>query len=140
MKSESQEKKIYKNDFISTNILKTTHTPTDGVRRSTSSKFVISGTGACMLLRRLILRNDQPRFTMFFQILSAKDIDRSLIFGAGIFGLGWGLGGFCPGPGLTSIFSGHINPILFLVGMSAGILAAPKVESLLIPQQIQSQS
>ena len=40
--------------------------------------FVISGgTGAYMLLNRLILRNDQSRFTKFFQILSAKNIDRS---------------------------------------------------------------
>ena len=103
--------------------------------------FVISGgAGVYMLLYRLILRNKQPRFTSSFQLPTAKDIDRPLIVGAVIFGLGWGLGGFCPGPGLTSIFSGHINPILFLIGMSAGMLAAPKVESLLIPQQIQSQS
>ena len=103
--------------------------------------FVISGgTGAYMLLHHLILRNDQPPFTKFFQIPLAKEIDRSLIFGVGIFGLGWGLSDFYPGPGLTSIFSGNINPILFLIGMSAGMLAAPKIESLLIPQQIQSQS
>ncbi len=102
--------------------------------------FVISGgTAVYMLLYRLILRNKQPRFTSSFQLPTAKDIDRPLVIGAVIFGLGWGLGGFCPGPGLTPIFSGHINPILFLVGMSAGILDAPKVESLLIFRQVQSQ-
>ena len=66
-----------------------------------------------MLLYRLILRNEQLRFTSTFQLPTSQVIDRPLIVGALIFGLGWGLGGFCPGPGLTSIFSGNVNPILF---------------------------
>jgi uncharacterized membrane protein YedE/YeeE len=102
--------------------------------------FVMGGgTGVYMLLYRLILSNEQPRFTSTFQLPTSQVIDRPLIVGAVIFGLGWGLGGFCPGPGLTSIFSGNVNPILFVIGMSAGILAAPKVEGLLIPRQVEPQ-
>ena len=102
--------------------------------------FVMGGgTVVYMLLYRLILRNEQPRFTSTFQLPTSQVIDRPLIVGAVIFGLGWGLGGFCPGPGLTSIFSGNVNPILFVIGMSAGILAAPKVEGLLIPRQVEPQ-
>ena len=103
--------------------------------------FVMGGAtaGAYMLLYRFIIRNEQPRFTSSFQLPTSKFIDRPLIVGAVIFGLGWGLGGFCPGPGLTSIFSGNVNPILFVIGMSAGILAAPKVEGLLIPRQVEPQ-
>ena len=92
-----------------------------------------------MLLHRLIIRNEQPRFTSTFQLPTSQVIDRTLIVGAVIFGLGWGLGGFCPGPGLTSIFSGNVNPILFVIGMSAGMLAAPKVEGLLMPRRVELQ-
>ncbi len=103
--------------------------------------FVMGGgTGVYMLLYQLIIRNEQPRFTSSFQLPTSKVIDRPLVVGAVIFGLGWGLGGFCPGPGLTSIFSGNINPILFVIGMSAGMLAAPKVEGLLIPRHVEPQS
>ena len=103
--------------------------------------FVMGGgAGVYMLFYHLILRNEQPRFTSSYQLPTAKDIDRPLIIVAIIFVMGGGLGGFCPGPGLTSIFSGNINPILFMIAMSAGMLAAPKAENLLIPQQIQSQS
>ena len=82
---------------------------------------------------------NNPALRVPFNSQRLKVIDRPLIVGAVIFGLGWGLGGFCPGPGLTSIFSGNVNPILFVIGMSAGILAAPKVEGLLIPRQVEPQ-
>ena len=88
-----------------------------------------------MLLYRLILRNEQPRFTSSFRLPTSKVIDRPLVVGAVIFGLGWGMGGFCPGPGLNYIFLGNVDPILFVIGMSAGMLAAPKMEGLLMPTQ-----
>ena len=97
--------------------------------------FVMGGgTGLYMLLYRSIIRNEQPRFTSSFQLPTFQVIDRPLAVGAVILGLGWGLGGFCPGPGLTSIFSGNVNPIFFVIGISAGILAAPKVEGPLMPR------
>jgi hypothetical protein len=99
--------------------------------------FVMSGgTGVYMLLYRLILQNEKPRFTSSFQLPSAKNIDKPLVVGPVIFGLGWGLGGFCPWPGLTSIFSGNPNPILSVMGMAVGMLAAPKIESLLMRRQV----
>ena len=78
-------------------------------------------------------------FTSSFQLPTFKVIDRPLIVGALIFGLAWGLSSFCPGPGLTSIFSGNINPIFLVIGMSAGMPSAPKVEDLLIPRQVEPQ-
>ena len=91
-----------------------------------------------MLLYRLILRNEQPCSTSSFQLPTSKVIDRPLIVGA-VFGPGWGMGGFCPGPGLTYIFSGNVNPILFVIGMSAEMLAAPKMDGLLMPRQVEPQ-
>ena len=49
-------------------------------------------------------------------------IDTRLIFGSVTFGIGWGLAGYCPGPGITSILTGHIEPILFVIAMVSGML------------------
>lgn len=48
------------------------------------------------------------------------DIDKNLLLGAGIFGLGWGMAGFCPGPALTTLSSLHAEPLVFVATMIAG--------------------
>lgn len=50
-------------------------------------------------------------------------VDKPLLFGAAVFGVGWGLGGFCPGPALLGAASGSGAAIVFVVAMSAGMLA-----------------
>lgn len=52
---------------------------------------------------------------------SRRDIDFPLVAGASLFGLGWGLGGFCPGPAVTSVGAGHSSVLLFLGAMLAGM-------------------
>ena len=47
-------------------------------------------------------------------------VDRRLLFGAAIFGTGWGLAGFCPGPALTGLGSGVMEPVIFIVAMICG--------------------
>jgi uncharacterized protein len=49
-------------------------------------------------------------------------IDAPLLAGAGLFGIGWGLGGFCPGPALASAGSGSIAAIVFVLAMLVGML------------------
>jgi len=49
-------------------------------------------------------------------------IDRQLIIGGLIFGAGWGLSGYCPGPAVASLLSGGIKPIAFTLSMLAGML------------------
>lgn len=49
-------------------------------------------------------------------------IDKPLIIGASLFGLGWGLAGICPGPALTALVTGQKEIVLFLVAMAAGQL------------------
>ncbi len=51
----------------------------------------------------------------------ASQIDRRLVFGGLIFGVGWGLAGYCPGPVLTSLALGGIKPLLFFIAMLAGM-------------------
>lgn len=51
----------------------------------------------------------------------AKDIDRRLVIGSLTFGVGWGLAGFCPGPGLVSMASGEVKGLVFVAAMVAGM-------------------
>ena len=52
-----------------------------------------------------------------------RSIDRPLLLGSAIFGVGWGLSGFCPGPGLLSIGAGYLPGIAFAVAMAIGMKA-----------------
>jgi len=53
---------------------------------------------------------------------TANQIDRRLIIGALLFGAGWGLAGFCPGPSLVSMFSGQPKAAVFVLAMVIGML------------------
>ena len=61
-----------------------------------------------------------------FQLPKIKDLDRSLIIGALLFGSGWGIGGYCPGPAITSLGSGSISALMFVVSMGVGMLLADR--------------
>ncbi len=50
-----------------------------------------------------------------------RKIDMRLIFGSITFGVGWGLAGYCPGPALSSIATGHVEPIIFVIAMLVGM-------------------
>lgn len=52
----------------------------------------------------------------------ANQIDRRLVIGALLFGAGWGLAGFCPGPGLVSMFAGQPKAAVFVASMIAGMV------------------
>jgi uncharacterized protein len=54
---------------------------------------------------------------------TSNDIDRRLVVGGLTFGVGWGLAGFCPGPGLVSMASGQPKALVFVLAMVAGMLA-----------------
>ena len=52
---------------------------------------------------------------------SAKDIDRRLVIGSLVFGAGWGLAGFCPGPALMNLSTGSTDVLIFVLAMLAGM-------------------
>jgi uncharacterized protein len=56
-------------------------------------------------------------------IPTKKEIDVRLIVGSIIFGIGWGLAGYCPGPGIASIATSNLQPITFVIAMLFGMLA-----------------
>ena len=59
-----------------------------------------------------------------------RDIDRRLVGGSLVFGIGWGLAGFCPGPALVSFGSGHEKAAVFVAAMLLGMLAYTAAEHL----------
>jgi uncharacterized membrane protein YedE/YeeE len=72
--------------------------------------------------QRLIRRRRRPLLAPSFSDFSSRKIDRPLLLGAALFGAGWGLGGFCPGPALVSLVSGAQSALLFVGAMLAGML------------------
>lgn len=67
-----------------------------------------------------VVAKGQPLYDSRLYLPTSRQIDMHLITGAGVFGLGWGLAGFCPGPAITSITSGSVEPLVFLAAMIAG--------------------
>jgi len=62
------------------------------------------------------------------QLPTSRDIDRRLVLGGVTFGVGWGLAGFCPGPGLVSLAAGQPKAAVFIAAMVAGMLVFEFVE------------
>jgi uncharacterized membrane protein YedE/YeeE len=73
---------------------------------------------------RLVLRAPKPVLTERFHLPAVKDIDARLVGGAALFGIGWGLSGFCPGPAITSLALLAKGTLVFVPAMLAGILIA----------------
>ncbi len=89
-----------------------------------SLAFVMVGAIAVHFVGwRLVPRLGRPFGGGTFALPTRTDIDRRLVFGAVLFGAGWGLGGYCPGPALTSAASGAPSTLLFVGAMLVGIWA-----------------
>jgi uncharacterized membrane protein YedE/YeeE len=61
---------------------------------------------------------------------TARTIDRRLVFGGVLFGVGWGLAGFCPGPAVVALSAGHSKAMAFIAAMVAGMLAFEWIEGM----------
>ena len=92
--------------------------------------FVMLGAiGVHMALYKLILKRTSPIFGDRFQIPTRTDLNVRLVGGAALFGIGWGLGGFCPGPGIVSTTTLGIEVGVFITSMIGGIWMFQKVNS-----------
>ncbi len=69
---------------------------------------------------RLAGRRPAPLLDERWYLPTRKDIDAPLVTGAAVFGVGWGLGGYCPGPALAAVGLGVAEPAVFLLAMLAG--------------------
>jgi uncharacterized membrane protein YedE/YeeE len=87
--------------------------------------FVMVGAVAVTLMGyRLVLRRAKPVLAEQFHLPAVKAIDARLVSGAALFGVGWGLSGFCPGPAITSLALLAKGTLVFVPAMLAGISLA----------------
>jgi len=97
-----------------------------------SLALVMAGAvGVAMLAFRFVLKRKQPLFDDDFHLPRLTKVDRRLLVGSAIFGLGWGIGGYCPGPGIAALSAGSVEALVFVAGMALGSflyrrLAAPR--------------
>ena len=68
---------------------------------------------------RIVLHKG-PIFNGQLHLPTRSDIDTRLLLGSAIFGVGWGLAGYCPGPAITGLTSGLSEPVVFMAAMIAG--------------------
>ncbi|MFW8594315.1 DUF6691 family protein [Cribrihabitans neustonicus] len=91
--------------------------------------IAITAPGFALLTRNL----QKPLFDSQFRIPTRTDLDPKLLTGAALFGVGWGLGGFCPGPALTALPIGATGTLIFVPFMLAGMWLARNAGNLPTP-------
>lgn len=87
-----------------------------------SLAFVMAGAVAThAALRPFVLRRGRPLLEPRFAMPTATRIDPRLLAGAALFGFGWGIAGFCPGPAVVAAGSGAGRAVVFALAMIAGM-------------------
>jgi uncharacterized protein len=71
----------------------------------------------------------RPLWAERWSIPTRRDLDGALIAGAALFGVGWGLGGFCPGPGFVSLVTGSADVWIFVLSMLGGLYLGGRFRS-----------
>lgn len=92
---------------------------------------MIGAVGVHITAYPLIRKKPSPLLDSQWHVPTRKDISTRLILGSALFGIGWGLGGFCPGPGVTSLASGDGRAVIFVVTMVLGMILFKKTEPFL---------
>jgi uncharacterized protein len=90
-----------------------------------SLAFVMVGAIAVTALGfALVTRRSAPVLEARFELPAKSPVDIRLVTGAAVFGIGWGLGGYCPGPAIASLALGASGTLVFVPAMLAGIALA----------------
>ncbi|MBK8013012.1 MAG: YeeE/YedE family protein [Deltaproteobacteria bacterium] len=85
--------------------------------------FVMLGAiGVHFGLLRRIVRRRAPLFEVKFRLPNRNEVDARLLVGSALFGVGWGLGGICPGPAIVALGTGALPFVAFFVAMVAGMI------------------
>ena len=90
-----------------------------------SLAFVMGGAVLVSLIAFATVKTrDAPWANATFELPTRRDIDARLVIGALLFGTGWGIAGYCPGPALASLLFGGADALYFVAAMLAGMLVA----------------
>lgn len=84
--------------------------------------FVMIGAIAVHFISYLFAKKrSSPLLSTQWHLPTRRELTPSLMVGAGLFGVGWGLGGFCPGPAFTTLASLEARPVVFVISMLVGM-------------------
>lgn len=92
---------------------------------------MIGAVGFHLISYPLIRKRASPLLDTKWHVPTRKDVTPRLMIGSALFGIGWGLGGFCPGPGVASLTTGDFRAVLFVLSMIAGMFLFKKTEPFL---------
>lgn len=88
-----------------------------------SLAFVMLGAiGVHFVTYRIVMKRPSPLLAGKFLVPTKRSIDKRLIVGSILFGVGWGLAGYCPGPALVSFVSMQWDVVVFVCSMTIGML------------------
>ena len=100
-----------------------------------SLAFVMGGALIVTALGyRMVFGRARPLFEGRFVLPTARNLDARLIGGSAVFGVGWGIAGFCPGGALPALGTGRIEVILFTAALIGVIFAAKFLQNLSRPK------
>lgn len=84
--------------------------------------FVMMGAIAVHFVTfRFIMKRSSPLLSTQWHVPTKNEVTPSLVIGGAIFGVGWALGGFCPGPAVTSLATLDQTPVIFILSMLVGM-------------------
>ena len=86
--------------------------------------FTMGGAVIVTFIGYRLVIGGTPLFAAEQQVPTNRAIDTRLVTGAAIFGMGWGMAGYCPGPAVTGLASGSLEPVLFLGAVYVGFVIA----------------
>jgi uncharacterized membrane protein YedE/YeeE len=85
-----------------------------------------------------VLKRPAPVFDKAFHLPTSKDIDLPLVAGSAIFGIGWGITGFCPGGSIPALGLGEPDAFVFVASMVGGIILARSARQVLTSRNLQT--
>ena len=89
---------------------------------------LVSAVGIYAVGYHFITKRSKPVFDQSFKLPLKKHIDRPLVVGAILFGLGWGLVGICPGPAIVAVTTIQFEFVVFFAAVSIGMYGLPFVQ------------
>jgi len=93
---------------------------------------MFSAMFTAMVGYKLVFLRNRPLFATEFRLPKAQAIDRKLVGGSMMFGIGWGIAGFCPGGAIPALGTGRTEVIVFCAAMVIGIIVARTLQNLTI--------
>lgn len=95
-----------------------------------SLAFVMGGALVVTFIGyRFVMKRPAPSLSSSFQLPTRRDLDLPLIGGSAVFGVGWGIAGFCPGGALPALGTGQLEVFIFVAALLGGIVAAKLLQA-----------